>query len=248
MKKILLVVTLLLVLICIMSSCSHQHQWCCWHPSGEVTCTQDSTKERICLCGEKETQTFPALGHDFYDWNTIQEATCTVDGYRERTCAACGEKETNTIVASHTWRDATCTKAKNCRKCGLYDGEPLGHTCSTGRCGRCNTEIYPKVNLTSAPLILWTEDTGNSLEITELSYQFKSGKLVIYFSGKANIGKYDRVGMYVQIFDDNGFQVYDRGWITYSLKDGVKFKESIEVFSLYPFDSSEYTVIISDLD
>lgn len=28
----------------------------------------------------------------------------------------------------HEWKDATCTTAKTCTKCGITEGEPLGHT------------------------------------------------------------------------------------------------------------------------
>lgn len=44
---------------------------------------------------------------------------------------------------NHDWKEATCTQAQSCSKCGEIEGEPLGHewieaTCTTPRtCGRC---------------------------------------------------------------------------------------------------------------
>ena len=44
---------------------------------------------------------------------------------------------------NHDWKEATCTQAQTCSKCGEIEGEPLGHewieaTCTTPRtCGRC---------------------------------------------------------------------------------------------------------------
>lgn len=44
---------------------------------------------------------------------------------------------------SHDWKEATCTEAKTCSKCGKIEGEPLGHewieaTCTTPKtCSRC---------------------------------------------------------------------------------------------------------------
>lgn len=47
------------------------------------------------------------------------------------------------LPCSHEWRDATCTEAKVCTKCGETEGEPLGHdweeaTCTEPKtCLRC---------------------------------------------------------------------------------------------------------------
>ncbi len=49
--------------------------------------------------------------------------------------AACGE-------CSHSWKEATCTEPQVCEKCGIQNGEPLGHDWiqkdeTTRECTRC---------------------------------------------------------------------------------------------------------------
>lgn len=42
-----------------------------------------------------------------------------------KTCTKCGETEGEAL--GHKWTEATCTKAKECSRCGEESGEPLGH-------------------------------------------------------------------------------------------------------------------------
>ena len=44
---------------------AHEHSFGEWIVTTEPTCTEDGAKERVCECGEKETEVIPALGHDF---------------------------------------------------------------------------------------------------------------------------------------------------------------------------------------
>ena len=143
MKKIFLISTLLLVLICVTTSCSHEHQWSECPSSKGVTCTQDGINIRVCDdCGESQSIPVSATGHTWSAWNTTKENTCTQDGLKERTCS-CGEKETQTISASghtfSTWnttKEATCTvngtKERSCA-CGEKEIDTIvayGHTWS----------------------------------------------------------------------------------------------------------------------
>lgn len=93
-KKILCVIVLMLALVCVLTSCGCDHEWTTqtceegvyctkcgeiqlmygyghtfgeWTTITERTCTQTGIKERVCACGEKETQTLPS-GHNFADW------------------------------------------------------------------------------------------------------------------------------------------------------------------------------------
>ena len=43
----------------------HEHAFGQWTVTKEATCTEDGSKERVCECGEKETEVIDALGHDF---------------------------------------------------------------------------------------------------------------------------------------------------------------------------------------
>ena len=220
------------------------HTWSAWNTTKEATCTTDGLKERACSCGEKETQAISASGHTFSAWNTIKEATCTVNGSKERSCA-CGEKETDTIVASHAWKDASCTEAKNCSKCGLTDGSALGHTCSIGTCTRCSTEIHPTVNLPSVPITTWW--SGDGMKITDISYSFNSsGDLIITFSGEKIAGA-SSMGMSIKLLDEDGYVLDTTKWNTGGFSVGDKFKnKTIKISASKLNGSSNYTIIISN--
>ena len=43
----------------------HEHAFGEWTTVTEATCTEDGSRERVCECGEKETEVIAALGHDF---------------------------------------------------------------------------------------------------------------------------------------------------------------------------------------
>ena len=93
-KKILCVIVLMFVLVGVLTSCGCDHEWTTqtceegvhctkcgeiqlmygyghtfgeWTTITERTCTQTGIKERVCACGEKETQTLSS-GHNFADW------------------------------------------------------------------------------------------------------------------------------------------------------------------------------------
>ena len=53
------------VLYCITVTEGHTHAFGEWTTSKEATCTEEGSRERVCECGEKETEVIPALGHDF---------------------------------------------------------------------------------------------------------------------------------------------------------------------------------------
>lgn len=43
----------------------HTHQYGEWTVTTQATCTTDGVKQRVCECGETETQTVPATGHTY---------------------------------------------------------------------------------------------------------------------------------------------------------------------------------------
>ena len=48
-----------------MISCGHEHTYGEWCTVTEASCTEIGMQERICECGEKETQTIPTVAHQF---------------------------------------------------------------------------------------------------------------------------------------------------------------------------------------
>ena len=107
------------------------HQWGEWKTVADATCEKDGEKLRACgTCGEKESKSIPALGHDWKDatctepkhcsrcdategnapghqygaWTVKTPATCEKDGERVRVCSVCLKEETERIPATgHTY-------------------------------------------------------------------------------------------------------------------------------------------------
>lgn len=84
MKRIVLCFILVLAIslsVISFTSCDekkeHTHSYGQWTITQSATCTQTGVRERSCSCGEKQTETIPAAGHNFVD------GVCTVCGVKE---------------------------------------------------------------------------------------------------------------------------------------------------------------------
>ena len=128
MKKLFFTLALIVMLVFAVTACNgnggdtdHVHSYGEWTTIKEATCTEDGSRERVCSCAEKETETIPAKGHSFGDWVELKEPACVEDGIKIRVCA-CGQQETENIAANgHSFdqkntaseyvkSDATCTE------------------------------------------------------------------------------------------------------------------------------------------
>lgn len=95
------------------------------HKWKDATCTEPKT---CSVCGVTEGE---ALGHtEVID--LAVPATCTESGLTEGShCSVCGEilkPQATSYPLGHSWVDATCTEPKTCSRCGLTDGNALGHS------------------------------------------------------------------------------------------------------------------------
>lgn len=132
MKKTL---SLILVLAMCLSlcACGHTHEFGEWSVISEATCIAEGSRERVCECGEKETEVLEAAGHQYGDVVELKAATCTEDGQEEQTCAICGETVTETIAAmGHDFKAATAFNPKTCVNCATTEGEPLAKLLAVG--------------------------------------------------------------------------------------------------------------------
>ena len=88
----------------------HEHVFGEWTVTKEATCTEAGERERVCECGEKETEAIPALGHDYKETDRVA-ATCEEAGKIVYTCANCGDvKEEAIDPLGHDWGEWEVTK------------------------------------------------------------------------------------------------------------------------------------------
>lgn len=126
--KFLSLTLVLLLLLCILSSCGCEHEW------KDADCTTPKTCT-LCQATEGEPK-----GHSW------QDATCTAP----KTCKDC--KETEGEAKPHSWLDATCTQPKVCKNCDAKEGKALGHkwieatTEAPTTCERCKVTEGKKID------------------------------------------------------------------------------------------------------
>lgn len=122
---------------------THEHTFGEWTVVTPATCTADGSQTRACSCGYTETQTLPALGHQWSEW-THDEALSQSMGaaWNRRTCSRCGATETAAAGSEpqtpsvedpheHSWsewrieREPTASHAgseiRTCSICGLQE-------------------------------------------------------------------------------------------------------------------------------
>ena len=84
----------------------------------EPTCTEEGLRERVCACGEKESEEIEALGHTPSEAIKENEvaATCTTGGSYEEVvyCAVCGEelsrKAVEVVSLGHDYVKGVCAR------------------------------------------------------------------------------------------------------------------------------------------
>ena len=90
------------------STSKHTHSWGEWTETKPATCTEAGSKERVCECGEKDTQPIAALGHDFKDGDEYIQ-----DGVKYQQCSRCFngilEWDAKNYVADETKVDTSVT-------------------------------------------------------------------------------------------------------------------------------------------
>ena len=70
MKRIVLIISILLLFAFVLTSCSHEHSYGEWEVYKEMNCVDDGSERRYCKCGEEQTRPIAAKGH------TIDEGVC----------------------------------------------------------------------------------------------------------------------------------------------------------------------------
>ena len=126
--------------LAVFSACDepgHTHSFGDWKVVAEPTCTEEGLRERVCTCGEKESEEIAVIDHT--PGEAIKEnevaATCTAGGSYEEVvyCSACEEelsrKTVETSAAGHKpGVAATCINEQICTVCGTLLAPVLSHT------------------------------------------------------------------------------------------------------------------------
>ncbi len=160
MKRLVIILSLLILSLLFLASCEHSHEFGEWETVTEPTCAEAGIKKRTCECGETQSEKIATLDHEIQFINPI-DPTCSVDGATNGTyCKKCGSfiKAPDVIPAEHKYRTHietypscvsqginvyTCTV---CYSSKAESIEALGHnwkeaTCTApSRCERCLAE------------------------------------------------------------------------------------------------------------
>ena len=113
-KKILYVGMLLLVLLFVLTSCGHEHEWSDWKIVTMSTCTEKGVEEHTCSCGASEKRDVGATGHEFGDWSVKTSATCVTEGKKEKICSVCNHIQIENIPATGHNETEKIVKAVTC--------------------------------------------------------------------------------------------------------------------------------------
>lgn len=123
MKKILLVISLFLLIVCLLCSCNetHVHDFGEWTITKPATCQETGEQERYCSCGEIEVQEIPRLDHTPVVDPYIAP-TCASNGWTEGShCSVCNiviKKRESIAKLSHEWDEGTITSEPTCTEKG----------------------------------------------------------------------------------------------------------------------------------
>jgi len=133
------IIAVIVIIGIVITACGDSHT--CVFGEWEVTisarCTMTGIESRTCThdnCGEKETRSISALGHNFSGWVVTIPASCT-EGTETETCTrnGCNEKETRSIALGHIFSDWLVTTPASCT-----EGEET-ETCTRNGCNEKET-------------------------------------------------------------------------------------------------------------
>lgn len=125
------------------------HDWGDWTVTTSPTCTDPGEESRACRrCGETETRTLNALGHDCAA--VVTAPTCTEQGYTTHTCTRCG----NSFIDSYV--NQLVTVALTAEGLSLA-GLPEGVTAYVSGCTAAGRQLFVVPLRGNAASLLWEE-------------------------------------------------------------------------------------------
>lgn len=80
----------------------HTHVFGAWTTVTESTCAVAGSQQRVCDCGETETQALALKAHTESDWIVDRQPSTTQDGHQYQKCTACGANLKEEIISKDT--------------------------------------------------------------------------------------------------------------------------------------------------
>ena len=159
-KSLWIVIVLILACVLTLSACGggndetpnkdHVHSYGEWTTTKQASCVTDGINERYCSCGEKQTQTIGALGHNEVV-DVAVAATCTTDGKTEgKHCGRCSAVLiSQTLISSsgHKYNNGEISTQATCNQNGVKT-----FTCTVNSCRHSYTESYSLPTYTATEL------------------------------------------------------------------------------------------------
>ena len=68
---------------------AHSHDFTAWEITKEASCSDFGSKDRICACGEKESELIPVIAHAESEWITDAAPPCIAEGSLHTECMMC---------------------------------------------------------------------------------------------------------------------------------------------------------------
>lgn len=261
MKKALSLI-LALALCLSLCACGHTHEFGEWTVKADATCTNDGARERVCECGEIETEVIAAAGHSYGEAVEVRAVSCTEDGQTEKSCTICGDTVTETVsAAGHTFTAATAFAPKTCTTCGATEGEALAKVVNVGDVVEAEDHsfVVESVEFTSS----LSEKRGNvtynhssdfalaiKLDFTNLATEnferWNSDRMSEV--SMEYMGKYQYEGDYWVPVDDIVPLANDTFYIVYEVPESMSEDASGSILATFTIDGETYAMVVQEGD
>ena len=214
-----------------------------------ATCTASGSAKRVCTsCGNTETKTLTALGHNFSSSYTIDKAaTCTTAGSKSRHCTRCSSTTDVTTIAAtgHSYYSGyeAAHPHKYYQKCNCGYYYYTGETATVDSCSICNALEKPIITIAKEEYhilsdieISWTKigrathyklcilqkesDKDNSTPVLEEDYITNNSYIVQNLFEELPIGEYC---VYIYAYDNQNYNDKLNDWNNQK-SDPVYFK------------------------
>lgn len=155
--KILGVFLLLLICLTVAAACQRpdpstiQHDWSEWEILEQPTCQNDGSQRRVCKgCKKEQTETLPALGHDFY-LDYYLEPSCEHLGFKTYICSRCNNSYQEELPAlGHDYKIISSKDPISCTQPG-----EIVYECT--KCHSSYTEVLESEHIFDQ----WSYDESN---------------------------------------------------------------------------------------